>query len=524
MNPPWPKGKKLVHLDLKGAPPRVDYLHRLIELFSRLGVDGLLVEYEDMFPYEGELQLLQATAQPAYSREQVLSIQESAKARGMEVIPLVQTFGHMEFVLKHRSLWHLREVPHCVGTLNPHKEEGVKLVMEMLRQVVELHPHLTTVHIGADEVYTLGEGEDSKLWLASTGRSVEHLFLSHVTKIAKAFKEAWPDMNIIMWDDMMRGMSQDTLKVHLIGHVFIKTLLDLIPPHDSKWISRTSSAHVMGLHPKPGLSLLEKYHGAGMSDLWAASSFKGSTSVHTCVTCTQRHVDNHLQWLKVAASLSAAINMRGIAITGWQRYDHLSVLCELLPVALPSLASCLQTLHHGEFSTEAHRNVTELLGVSSVEMEAVERTSTGESLFPGRRLAELMVEINSLLNSEDLRFFESNISVNFRLTCLELDNFSSSIHLKNRLLCFNRFVRGWFSPYHRQRKMVNPLNSMHIHNQASLYLDTLQKTVEAVRKEMVNLYPDSTAEEWMEEHVSPVAAPLQRIIDAIQACVKEMVP
>lgn len=43
------------------APPP-----QLIELFSRLGVDGLLVEYEDMFPYEGELQLLQATAQPAY--------------------------------------------------------------------------------------------------------------------------------------------------------------------------------------------------------------------------------------------------------------------------------------------------------------------------------------------------------------------------------------------------------------------------------------------------------------------------
>uniref|UniRef100_A0A3B5KT54 beta-N-acetylhexosaminidase n=1 Tax=Xiphophorus couchianus TaxID=32473 RepID=A0A3B5KT54_9TELE len=449
MNPPWPKGKKLVHLDLKGAPPRVEYLHRLIELFSRLGVDGLLVEYEDMFPYEGELQLLQATAQPAYSREQVLSIQESAKARGMEVIPLVQTFGHMEFVLKHRPLWHLREVPHCVGTLNPHKEEGVKLVMEMLRQVVELHPHLRTVHIGADEVYTLGEGEDSKLWLASTGRSVEHLFLRHVTKIAKAIKEAWPDMNIIMWDDMMRDMSHDTLKASGLVGLVQPMLWDYTPNLD---VDKT-------------VSLLEKYHGAGMSDLWAASSFKGSTSVHTCVTCTQRHVDNHLQWLKVAASLSAAINMRGIAITGWQRYDHLSVLCELLPVALPSLASCLQTLNHGEFSTEAHRNVTEVLGVSS----------------------------KMVFNS-------------------------------NHLLCFYRFVRGWFSPYHRQRKMVNPINSMHIHNQASLYLDTLQKMVEAVRKEMVNYYPDSTADEWIEEHASPVAAPLQRIIDAIQACVKEMVP
>lgn len=39
-----------------------------------------------------------------------------------------------------------------MGTLNPHKEEGVKMVMEMLRQVVELHPGLSTLHIGADEV------------------------------------------------------------------------------------------------------------------------------------------------------------------------------------------------------------------------------------------------------------------------------------------------------------------------------------------------------------------------------------
>lgn len=67
------------------------------------------------------------------------------------------------------------------------------------------------------------------------------------------------------------------------------------------------------------VSLLEKYCSAGMSDLWAASSFKGSTSVYTCVPSTQRHVDNHLQWLKVAASLSAGINLKGITLTGWQR-------------------------------------------------------------------------------------------------------------------------------------------------------------------------------------------------------------
>lgn len=57
-----------------------------------------------------------------------------------------------QFVLKHKSLWGLREVGHCLGTLNPHREEGVRLVEEMLRQVVELHPGSTSLHIGADEV------------------------------------------------------------------------------------------------------------------------------------------------------------------------------------------------------------------------------------------------------------------------------------------------------------------------------------------------------------------------------------
>ncbi|XP_034717242.1 hexosaminidase D [Etheostoma cragini] len=479
MTSPWPKGTKLVHLDLKGAPPRVEYLHRLIELFSQLGVDGLLVEYEDMFPYEGGLKLLQATAQPAYSREEVLSMQEFATSKGMEVIPLVQTFGHMEFVLKHRPLWSLREMGHCVSTLNPHKEEGFRLVMEMLRQVVELHPGLNTLHIGADEVYMLGEGEESKLWLASPGRTVEQLFLSHVTKVARAVKEAWPHMTIIMWDDMMRGMTQDTLKASGLVGLVQPMLWDYTPNLD---VDTT-------------VSLLEKYCSAGMSELWAASSFKGSTSVYTCVPSTQRHVDNHVQWLKVAASLSAAVKLQGIAITGWQRYDHLSVLCELMHVALPSLAACLQTLDHGQFSAEAQSRVTERLGIPSVEVDAIGRTSADDSLFPGRKLAELTVELNSLLNSEDVRFFENNM-----------------------------YVRGWFSPFQRQRKMVSPLITMQIHSQASTYLATLQEKAGAVREEMVRLYPNSTAQEWMEEHVSPVVAPLQRITEDISACLNQMVP
>lgn len=43
-----------------------------------------------------------------------------------------------------------------------------------------------------------------------------------------------------------------------------------------------------------------------------------------------------LQWLEVLRAPSCGF-----------RYDHFSVLCELLPVGVPSLAVCLQTLLHG---------------------------------------------------------------------------------------------------------------------------------------------------------------------------------
>uniref|UniRef100_A0A3Q2YDK3 beta-N-acetylhexosaminidase n=1 Tax=Hippocampus comes TaxID=109280 RepID=A0A3Q2YDK3_HIPCM len=436
--------EKVVHLDLKGAPPKVEYIFQLIECFSRLGADGLLVEYEDMFPYEGELKLLQATSQP------ILAIQKVAKSKGMEIIPLVQTFGHLEFVLKHRPMWSLREVSNCVGTLNPHKEEGFKLVMEMLRQVVELHPGLNALHIGADEVYMLGEGELSKLWLASSGRTVEQLFLSHVASIVKYIKKEWPHMTIIMWDDMMRGMSQDTLKASGIVGFVQPMLWDYTPNLD---VDKT-------------VSLLEKYYSAGMQDMWAASSFKGSTSVYTNVPSTQRHVDNHLQWLKVVGSVSPVLNMRGIAITGWQRYDHLSVLCELMPVGLPSLAACLQTLIHGQFSPEAKNKASEMLGVSSLIGKGCGRRSTRAIGY---------------------------------------------IQLKS--VCDPRYVRGWFSPYHRSRRMANPFITGQIQSQADV-----------VREEMCHLYPDSTAQEWIDEHVSPVTAPLWRILDEIAACATEIVP
>ncbi|NXR12230.1 HEXDC Hexosaminidase, partial [Semnornis frantzii] len=94
------------------------------------------------------------------------------------------------------------------------------------------------------------------------------------------------------------------------------------------------------------VQLVEKYQRCGFSKVWFASAFKGATGVNQSLTPIGHHLKNHLQWMKVASSSPAEV-LEGIVLTGWQRYDHFSVLCELLPVAIPSLAVCLQALKNG---------------------------------------------------------------------------------------------------------------------------------------------------------------------------------
>lgn len=74
---------------------------------AKAGANGLLLEFEDMFPFEGNLKY--AAADNAYSKEDIKIINQLAKQYNFEVIPLIQSFGHMEYFLKLTKYRHLRE-------------------------------------------------------------------------------------------------------------------------------------------------------------------------------------------------------------------------------------------------------------------------------------------------------------------------------------------------------------------------------------------------------------------------------
>ena len=99
-------------------------------------------------------------------------------------------------------------------------------------------------------------------------------------------------------------------------------------------------------------SLTWANYGEVFPHIWAASAFKGAFGERLFGVNVQRHVGNNLAWLEVMRRetlSSGKLSFRGLVLTGWSRYDHFAVLCELLPVAMPSLILNLVIITQGTY-------------------------------------------------------------------------------------------------------------------------------------------------------------------------------
>jgi hypothetical protein len=118
--------QRFVHLDLKGASPRLDYYRTLFPFLKQLGATGLLIEYEDMFPFTGPLAVVRHTY--AYSHDDIKEILQLAKINGLHVMPLLQVYGHLEYVLKLKEFVHLREDQRYPQVITPCLEDSYQLI------------------------------------------------------------------------------------------------------------------------------------------------------------------------------------------------------------------------------------------------------------------------------------------------------------------------------------------------------------------------------------------------------------
>ncbi|NXK64926.1 HEXDC Hexosaminidase, partial [Sylvietta virens] len=434
---------RLVHLDLKGAAPRVSYLEQVFPLLSQLGANGVLIEYEDMFPFKGELEILRSPF--AYSEEDIERIQQLAEQHKLEVVPLVQTFGHVEFILKHEKYQHLREVERFPNSFNPHVPDTLALLKSILSQVIEKHRRSSWIHIGADEVFHLGEGMDSKNWMSHNKGDVGTMYLKHIKEVLGFLTAQYWGLRALMWDDMLRKISVGALRGEGTGTAVMAP------------VPGSSAAPALPCHGWPRCACRAWCSPAGRGKGWwdpPLPSRRPQSRAGTVQRC----------WLSLS-----------------RRYDHYSVLCELLPVSIPSLAICLQTLVNGGFTEEAKRKVLDVLGLESVQLE--QSTCEGRGAFPGVEIYHMVEQVNGHLKDSILKALEEESA-----------------------------IKGWFSPYHRKHHFGNPRNMESFGSKVLKLHEDWESFVRDLRAQLERIYFPDTVEEWMEENVNPYLDQLRDLV------------
>lgn len=272
--------RRIVHFDLKGAPPKIEYIKKLLPLLKKAGANGVLLEYEDMFPYEGNLSVIRAGN--AFKKEQLIDLIREFVRHQFEVIPLVQTFGHLEFALKVKQFRRLREIDRFPTAICPSRNESfAQLIQLIIDQVVQLHREanhpIKYLHIGCDEVFHIAQCDRCR----NTDR--ETLFINHVRKVASYVRKVH-SLQPIIWDDMLRTMSDD--KFPLLGNLveimvwtYIKDIYRFIP------------------------YMTWKSFGDSFDAVWGASAFKGAFGETLTVPNANMHLENNIGWLDVSHKL-----------------------------------------------------------------------------------------------------------------------------------------------------------------------------------------------------------------------------
>ena len=192
----WPELKlRWVHYNYFFHLDRYEYIKESIKKLAKYKVNGIVFEFEDKFNYQSHPFIV---APNSLSPEQVKELTLFAHDYHIDIVPLVQGFGHAGYLLKHDQLKHLREDPEVYQSFCPLKEETYEFIFDLFRETIEATPGVKYFHVGADEVRIMGKCPLCKKKEEEIGELGLHLtWLNKVQDFMKRHGRT-----LVYWDDM----------------------------------------------------------------------------------------------------------------------------------------------------------------------------------------------------------------------------------------------------------------------------------------------------------------------------------
>ncbi len=320
---------RLAHLDLKGMPPTPQRLIQWLDVIAMAGYNGLLVEWEDSFPWQVDPRFASPTA---YDLDFIAHFHHEAARRNLQVIPLVQTLGHMEMVLRLPEYEALREKPDRYDSLLANSDQGRDLVLTMISEVLETMPTQPRyMHIGGDEAWHFAQHPSHADYLKDHDKA--DLFIAHYQPIFDWLNQR--NIRPIIWHDMLRGWSDATIK-QLADHTDIMAW---------GYQDHPDTANEKQPHHHRHLDLLSRCN----IELWGAAAFKGAKFPYDDLPDTDQRLVNTRGWVDVAKRYK----LKGIANTGWSRYSTFRLQCCPMEGALDVLAATGELIIEGQLPDNA---------------------------------------------------------------------------------------------------------------------------------------------------------------------------
>lgn len=155
------------HLDLKGLKPTPSYLLELPDRLARFKINTLLLELEDYVRFRKHPSIAHAHAlAPAFWK----TFAARAQACCLEIVPLVQTWGHLHYILRVPRYRHLSETrTGMIGEICPLHPESWPLIRDLIDEICDLFPNSRYLHVGLDEVHARGQCPRCRRRVATVG-------------------------------------------------------------------------------------------------------------------------------------------------------------------------------------------------------------------------------------------------------------------------------------------------------------------------------------------------------------------
>ena len=190
----------ILQLDLARQKETPETLAEAIDFAAANGYTALLLYLEG-----GVRTASFAFADPerSYAPEEMARVVKQAAARGLKVIPALNTLGHCELFLRHPQLAGLseqRELPETEERheLCPSDPEVAKFLERYLTEIAAIFP-APELHVGCDEVFRLASCPRCRARLAA-GESRAEIFAAHLQLLHRICRKLGKRM--VIWDDM----------------------------------------------------------------------------------------------------------------------------------------------------------------------------------------------------------------------------------------------------------------------------------------------------------------------------------